>query len=393
MVSPTLTSQGLKLVQNGLARLVTKSPLFTRSLPLPVRCRILFKINLLTYKTLREKQPVNLHAILPASLPSRSLRSNNYNSLSVSRVKTNTGVRAFHSCAPSRWKNLLLSVRSAISVPTFKKHLKAHLFDFAPPPPPIDTVMPDGLLMLRDCFFDFAAEHWFGYRATEPGFAGDIGAKKVWLIDWYCPWHTIFMLFMSSFIHDALNSCSLCFQVHHLLSNLHVVHLISTLSSLSMCTVYAFSFHAVLYADLHTFLYWRCPYFCAVLYFPIFLWSVHIITLHIKSIFSRCPWFCLFRYTAIFMLFYIQFVNAVLYSCSPFHHIYSFLTILPGTQSICNSSCCSCCSGSWTSSSLSVKWCWLVPLHRTTGPSRNPRTSQHSLCLAQCGAPSGTVHI
>ena len=47
----------LQRVQNQLARLVTKSPPFTRSLPLlrslhwlPVRFRILFKINLLTYK-------------------------------------------------------------------------------------------------------------------------------------------------------------------------------------------------------------------------------------------------------------------------------------------------------------------------------------------------------
>ena len=38
--------------------------------------------------------------------------------------------------------------------------------------------------MLRNCFLDFAVEHWFGCRATEPGFAGDIGAIEDWLIDW-----------------------------------------------------------------------------------------------------------------------------------------------------------------------------------------------------------------
>ena len=61
-----------------LARLVTKSPSFTRSLPLlrslhwlPVRFRILFKINFLTYKTLHEKNslfiflPCWLHRFLP----------------------------------------------------------------------------------------------------------------------------------------------------------------------------------------------------------------------------------------------------------------------------------------------------------------------------------------
>ena len=63
----------LQCVQNQLARLVTKSPPFTGSIPLlhslhwlPVMFRILFKINSLTYKTLREKQPLYLHSMLAA---------------------------------------------------------------------------------------------------------------------------------------------------------------------------------------------------------------------------------------------------------------------------------------------------------------------------------------
>ena len=129
----------LQHIQNQLAHLVKMSPPFIRSLPLlhsfhwlPVKFRILFKINLLTYKTLHEKQPVYLHSILVATLPSRSLRSNNDNSLSVPRVKTNTGARAFHSCAPSLWHNLPLSVCSAISVATFKKHLETWPFPWTP---------------------------------------------------------------------------------------------------------------------------------------------------------------------------------------------------------------------------------------------------------------------
>ena len=73
----------LQRVQIRLARIVTKSPPFTRSVPLlrslhwlPVKFRILFKISLLTYKTIHEKQPVYLHSMLAASLPSHSLRSN-----------------------------------------------------------------------------------------------------------------------------------------------------------------------------------------------------------------------------------------------------------------------------------------------------------------------------
>ena len=124
----------LQSVQNQLAHLVTKSPPFTRSLPLlrslhwlPVTFRILFQINLLTYKTLREKQPVYLHSMLATSLPPRSLRSNNDYSLSVPMIKTNTGAKAFHYCAPSLWSILPLSVHSASSVATFKKYLKTHL--------------------------------------------------------------------------------------------------------------------------------------------------------------------------------------------------------------------------------------------------------------------------
>ena len=80
------------------------------------------------------KQPVYLQSMLAPSLPSHSLRSSKGISLSVPRVKTNTNTRAFHSCAPSLWKNLPLSVCSAISVATFKKHLKTYLFDLAFPP-------------------------------------------------------------------------------------------------------------------------------------------------------------------------------------------------------------------------------------------------------------------
>ena len=77
MVLLTLTSQDLSVYRINWPRLVATSPPFTRSFPLlcslpwlPVRFRILFKINLLTYKTLREKQPVYLHSMLAASIPS-----------------------------------------------------------------------------------------------------------------------------------------------------------------------------------------------------------------------------------------------------------------------------------------------------------------------------------
>ena len=127
----------LQRVLNRLARVVTKSPPFTHSVPLlrslhwlPVKYRVPFKICLLTYKALHEEQPAYLRSLIAISLPSRSLRSNSGITLLVSRVKTNTGAGAFSSCAPSLWNNLPLSVRSA----TFRRRLKTYLFDLAFPP-------------------------------------------------------------------------------------------------------------------------------------------------------------------------------------------------------------------------------------------------------------------
>ena len=64
----------------------------------------------------------------------------------------------------------------------FKKHLKTHLWLGLSP---IDTNTPDGLLMLWNCFNDFAVGHLFGCHSTETGFAGHIGTIECnWLIDW-----------------------------------------------------------------------------------------------------------------------------------------------------------------------------------------------------------------
>ena len=36
---------------------------------------------------------------------------------------------------------------------------------------------------LWNCFINFAVEHWFGCRATEPDYTGDICVIEIWLID------------------------------------------------------------------------------------------------------------------------------------------------------------------------------------------------------------------
>ena len=91
----------------------------------------------------------------------------------------------FTFVAPSLWNNLLPSLHSTTAIATLKKGLQTHLFDLAPPPPIIDTSTLDGPLMLRNCFVNYAVEHWFGCHATKPGYAGDTGIIEISLIDWH----------------------------------------------------------------------------------------------------------------------------------------------------------------------------------------------------------------
>ena len=92
----------LQCVQNCLARVVTRSPRFSRSVPLlkslhwlPVRYRIIFKICTITYQALSTKQPAYLHSMLTPARQPRQLWSSGSGLLSIPRVKTNAGTRAF----------------------------------------------------------------------------------------------------------------------------------------------------------------------------------------------------------------------------------------------------------------------------------------------------------
>ena len=102
--------------------------------------------------------------------------------LSVPRIRTNTSARAFSSCTPSLWNK-------PSTICPFS-HLGCHLqktsqnIPFRLGLPPVDTSVPNGLLMLRNSLNDFVFEHRSGCCATEPGYAGDIGAIEIWLIDW-----------------------------------------------------------------------------------------------------------------------------------------------------------------------------------------------------------------
>ena len=120
------------------ARVLTRSPRFSRSVPLlkslhwlPVRYRIIFKICTITYHALSTKQPAYLHSMLTPARQPRQLRSSGSDLLSVPRVKTSAGTRAVSVAASTLWNSLPDSVKSARNIASFRGNLKTCLFKIA----------------------------------------------------------------------------------------------------------------------------------------------------------------------------------------------------------------------------------------------------------------------
>ena len=131
----------LQRVQNCLARVVTKAPRFSRSVPilkrlhwLPFKFRIHFKIYAIAFRTLKDNQLAYLAALLVRPKSSKYLLSTNSNRFVVPRIKTKTGSRASSISSPALWNALPVPVRNAETILTFRKLHKSHLFDLAFPP-------------------------------------------------------------------------------------------------------------------------------------------------------------------------------------------------------------------------------------------------------------------
>ena len=168
-------------VLNRLARVVTKSPPFTRSVPLlrslhwlPVKY---FNSCLLTYKALHEEQPVYLRSLIDTSLPSRSLRSNR-GSLCPSLGSGPTLVQERSALVPLLFGTTFhyLSDQPPRLPPS--GDISKHTFRTWPSPS-VDTCVPNGLLMLQNSLNNFVFEHRSGCCATESGYAGHIGAIEI----------------------------------------------------------------------------------------------------------------------------------------------------------------------------------------------------------------------
>ena len=136
LVHAFITAQRLQRIQNTAARLVTRAnrndhitPVLKSLHWLPVQERIIFKVLLLTYKTIHGSAPSYLSELVSSYTPSRSLRSSSKNLLCRRKTKLlQYGGRSFFSAAPKLWNELPDTVRKCESLDVFKSALKKHLF-------------------------------------------------------------------------------------------------------------------------------------------------------------------------------------------------------------------------------------------------------------------------
>ena len=138
---PAKDLQKLQRVQNCLARVMTKAPRFSRSIPLlkslhwlPIEFRIQFKICTFVFRCLNDGQPSYLSSLLFSADSVKHLRSNNTNKLKVPRIRTRFGARAFSLSGPPLWNLLPAHLRVAKNISSFRKLLKTPFFDLVFPP-------------------------------------------------------------------------------------------------------------------------------------------------------------------------------------------------------------------------------------------------------------------
>ena len=132
---PAKDLQKLQHVQNCSARVVTKAPRFSRSIPLlnslhrlPIKFRIQFTF---VFRCLYDGHPSYLSSLLFSADSVKHLRSNNTNKLKVPRIRTKFGARAYSVPGPTLWNLLPAHLRVAENISSFRKLLKTYFFDLA----------------------------------------------------------------------------------------------------------------------------------------------------------------------------------------------------------------------------------------------------------------------
>ena len=123
-------------MQNTLARVVLRqrnsdhiTPAVVHLHWLPIKYRVVFKLAILTYKTLQSHQPRYLYDLIASdNQPVRSLRSSTQNRLPFNILRTVTSSRPFRHSSVAVWNNLAQNIRDSNSLITFRSKLESHLF-------------------------------------------------------------------------------------------------------------------------------------------------------------------------------------------------------------------------------------------------------------------------
>ena len=125
----------LQRAQNNLARVVCQRGGRTDARPLlrslhwlPVKHWVTYKMASLTFKTVSSSTPAYLSDLIQTAVPVCSLWSSDAPLLTVPRMRCELALRAFSVTAPCTWNSLPSDIRSWLTVDTFKRHLKTHLF-------------------------------------------------------------------------------------------------------------------------------------------------------------------------------------------------------------------------------------------------------------------------
>ena len=93
-----------------------------------VKSRIIFKLCTVAYQILSSGESSYLFSMLSLAPKTRELHPSGFHLLSVPRVKTHAGTRAFSVAVPTLWNSLSEHVTSSNSIVSFRHHLNTHLF-------------------------------------------------------------------------------------------------------------------------------------------------------------------------------------------------------------------------------------------------------------------------
>ncbi len=135
--APKFLTNKLQMVQNAAIRIVTKTGKYDHISDklreykwLPIKYRIKYKINMLTWKALRGKAPGYLSEMLKERKYDIDVRSGRTKLLVVPKTNLKTmGDKAFSSTAPSFWNQLPKKLRMNENLHSFKMGLKSHFLN------------------------------------------------------------------------------------------------------------------------------------------------------------------------------------------------------------------------------------------------------------------------